>query len=596
MYDAAMADAPDNLRDLRRDLKRALSLMDEKRDDYVTGREMYDGTRVEVAASKFIRKLIAANADAYPISLAHIPVDVIVDMIELTSLTVKDAGAARLLDIVTEANDITDQLEDWLRKAGSFGDYYAIIDPAEETAAGGIVPDSLRWIGASPLSTIVIYDEADDRVALYGARAYQRGKTWHARLYYGDCTVRLVAAKGASLEASNFELDFDEEEAEAFVFHPGGGILCKHLAIDGHPYGTPLHRKAWGPQDALTKISATNLANLEGIGLPSRWALLDSAGEVDDDIDEDFGDAGPGDNADNVDANSSRGSKIRSEPGAITFLKGITEVGTFETGDGNVFLANQDWYVRAMAVATGIPLFEFDLKGDQPSGESRRRAMARALKKAKRVRRVVGLFAESLAETTLAVLGREKQTATSTFYPIETSTDKEGIELVALKIKSGVPVRVALLEAGYPEDQVNDWWPADAPAVTIDMLTVLGSALASLGSAKTLGVITDTELADMLPTILTSARDEGPTEDADPTAASAADAGIVVDAAAQLKAKADALGSLIRSGADPEQAADMVGLDGLEFPNVPVTVRIPETEATGLEGSGAPAPAAPAAP
>lgn len=510
-----MADAPDTLNDLRRDLKRAVAIMDERRDDYILGRDFYDGTRVEVAASKYVQKIINENADAFPISLAHIPVDVVVNMVELTSIDSKDKAAAALLDTVAEVNDLEDAAEDWLRKAAYFGDYYAIIDPTEEEGDGRIVAESVRWIGSSPLTTVAVYDKHDERTMLYGAKVWLDGKTWRARLYYDDCTVKLVAPKGENPDPRSFELDYDDEPDDAFVFHPGERPLVRHLAIDGKPYGTPLHRKAWGPQDAITKISASNLANVEGLALPARWALLDPMAEVDDDIDDDFGTDGPTtqtsapDRADGM-TTASRGSKVRAVPGGVAFLNGIKQVGTFENGDGSVFLSNLDWYVRVMAVATGIPLFEFDLKGDQPSGESRRRAMQRALKKAKRVKRAAGTFLEGLAETTLGVLGRSGQVVTATFYPIETSTDKEGIELVGLKIKNGVPVRVALLEAGYTDDQVDAWWPEDMPAVTIDMLTTLGTALAQLGTAKTLGVITDVELRDMLPTILTAARNEGP--------------------------------------------------------------------------------------
>lgn len=512
-----MADAPDNLSDLRRDLKRALGIMDERRADYVLGRDMYDGTRAEVSASKYVRKIINENADAFPTSLAHIPVDVIVDMIELTDIDAEDAASAKLLDVVTEANDIDESAEDWLRKAAYFGDYYVIVDPAEETGDGAIVADSVRWLGSSPLTTVAVYDKHDERTPLYFAKVWPDGKRWRGRLYYNDCTVKLVTDKGNSApDARNFDLDYDDEPDDAFVFHPGEQILVKHLAIDGHPYGTPLHRKAWGPQDAITKINAGNLANIEGLALPSRWALLDPLAEIDDDLDGDFGTDGPdtvagSDTADGM-TTATRGSKVRAVPGGIAYLAGIKQVGTFESGDGNVFLANLEWYLRVMAVATGIPLFEFDLKGDSPSGESRRRAMARALKKAKRVQRAARTFLEGIAEVTLAVLGKPGQRTTATFYPIETSTDKEGIELVGLKIKNGVPVRDALLEAGYTDTQVDVWWPENAPAVTIDMLTTLGSALASLGTARTLGVITDDELADMLPTILTGARREGPPE------------------------------------------------------------------------------------
>jgi hypothetical protein len=504
-----MADAPDNLRDLQRDLKRAFAILDERRPDYVLGRDFYDGTRTEVFASKWARKALNDNAEAHPISLAHIPVDVIVDMIELTSLDAADTTAASALDTITEANDLEEAAEEWLLKAGYFGDYYVITDPTEEDGDGRALAESVRWIGSSPLTTVAVYNRADERTPEFYVKVWEDGKVYRARAYYDDCTVKLATERKAARDPQAFELDYDEEPEEAYIFHEGGRPLVKHLAIGGRPYGVPLHRKAWGPQDAITKISASNLSNIEAIALPARWALLDPMAEIDDDIDDDFSTDGPSTPADKRDnEGASKGSRVRSVPGAIAFLRGISKVGTFESGDGKTFLENLDWYVRVMAVACGIALFEFDLKGEQPSGESRRRAMGRALKRAKRIRSAFGSFLTGLAELSLAVVGVTAK-VDATFYPIETSTDKDGLELVGLKIQHGVPVRVALLEAGYTDEQVDAWWPENAPAVTINMLTTLGSALAQLGTAKTLGVIDDGEIADMLPTILTGARNEG---------------------------------------------------------------------------------------
>jgi hypothetical protein len=56
--------------------------------------------------------------------------------------------------------------------------------------------------------------------------------------------------------------------------------------------------------------------------------------------------------------------------------------------------------------------------------------------------------------------------------------------------------------------------------------------------------------------------------------------------AADIKAKADALGALIRAGVSPAVAAARVGLPGLEFTGaVPVSLRLPETQAADLEQS-----------
>jgi hypothetical protein len=69
--------------------------------------------------------------------------------------------------------------------------------------------------------------------------------------------------------------------------------LLIHLRVDGQPYGRPIHAKAFGPQDAITKISATNLSTVDAQGFPTRYALLDPMAEIDDDLDDEFGTDGP---------------------------------------------------------------------------------------------------------------------------------------------------------------------------------------------------------------------------------------------------------------------------------------------------------------
>ena len=52
------------------------------------------------------------------------------------------------------------------------------------------------------------------------------------------------------------------------------------------------------------------------------------------------------------------------------------------------------------------------------------------------------------------------------------------------------------------------------------------------------------------------------------------------------KARADALGALIRAGVDPDSAAERVGMQGIKFTGaVPVALRMPKAEANQLEES-----------
>lgn len=512
-----MANAPDNLDDLRRDLARALAIIEKKTPEYVKARDMYDGKAKEVAGSR-LEERIVEQAKRTPISFAHIPVDVIAEKVELASLTASEGAAKRILETWADANDLDDESEDWIRRACIFGDYYVITDPTGLDEDGAFTVEDIDSVGMSPLSTVVVYDKKTQRIAQFGVHVWETGTEaapeTKAIMYYDDASVKLVTTGGANgTDAKQYVFDVGpgEDEEEAYLQHDGGRMLIAHLAVGAKPYGVPIHRRAWAFQDAIAKVSANNLVNVEAQGLPSRWALLDPNAEVDDDIDDDFGTDGPttptsGKTPDGVTtATRDRTKRVRTMPGAIAMLRGVKETGTYDAGDAAPFLANLDWYVRGMAVACGVPLFEFDMNGEQPSGEARRRAEGRANRKASSVKRQAGAFFRQIGDTVLGLVG-VTGTVAATFNPSETSTDKEGLELVSAKVKAGVPLRQALLEAGYTDEQVNLWYPKSRAAVSPEVLGMIATALASLGTAKTLGVLTDEALAEMLPELFEAGR------------------------------------------------------------------------------------------
>lgn len=589
-----MVNAPDSIADLRHDIGKALGIIADKAPDYRIALEYYDGTRAEFADSKAARSVIA-QSKATPLSFAHIPVDVIVEKVELSSITSADAAAKVALETWLEKNDIDGESIDWILKARYFGDYYAVTDPVGLEDDGTAAIEDIQTVGMSPLSTVVVYDKKSGREPLYGVHVWgvtvNGQKKTKALVYYDDATVKVIADGESASEGDDFDLDIPldvdgrpGEPIDAYIDHDAGRPLLHHLPIGGRPYGVPLHRKAYGPQDAITKVSANNLVNVDALGLPSRWALLDPNAEIDDDIDDDFGDDGPAtlpaDSDGRTDATTGR--RVRAMPGAIEFLRGVSETGTYAPSEADPFLANIEFYLRAMGVACGIPLFELDPKGEVPSGESRRRAEARANRTARRVQRQAAAFFSDMADTVLALVGRPAE-VTVTFTPTETASDKDGLELVSLKVKAGVPLRQALLEAGYTDEQVDEWYPKNRPALSPEVVTMVAETLSKLGTAKTLGAITAEGIEAMVPELFEYAALALATEGVEPDVEDDPLPGVVTDPAAQMKSAAEAMGILIRSGVDQEEAAARVGLAGLTFPNLPTTIRVPETEAVGIE-------------
>lgn len=516
-----MTDAPRDLAELQRDLARGLKLLADKAPEYERRKAMYDGTAREYATSKALETIIDRSAEAHPLGFAHIPVDAVVEKAELQGVTSEsNAAATEALSSIFDAES-DDEVDDWHLKLGYFGDYYVVVDPLDETDETGTAT-AARTVGSSPLTTVMVYSSKDATRALYGVKRWSSGegpeRKWSAILYYDDATVMLETHEGAdeAPKAAAFLPLLDESGTpdSHFVEHLGGRPLLVHYAIGGKPYGVPLHAKAFGAQDAITKISAVNLAAVDAQGFPSRYALADPLAEADDDIDDDFGTDGPNTAAadrDGMTTATSGASRLRDVPGTIKLLRGIKSVGTFDAAAPDGFLKNLDWYVRAMAVQTGTPLFEFDLSGEQPSGEARRRASARLNKRVVKFARAAGRGHVALAETVLAVMGIDAEAAavTARWAPVETETDTEGLELVASKIANGVPIATALIEAGYDPADVAEWYPADSAALTPNVAAKLAATLADFGKAAALGVVSEAEIAAALPRLLTEARGEG---------------------------------------------------------------------------------------
>jgi hypothetical protein len=135
--------------------------------------------------------------------------------------------------------------------------------------------------------------------------------------------------------------------------------------------------------------------------------------------------------------------------------------------------------------------------GEAPSGEARRRADAPITKHAVKVMGQLGSVWAAIGDYALAAFGFDGGKAVHPVWaPAETATDNEGMALVALKVRNGLPPRQALLEAGYTQEQVDTWLPVDevnglAMPLTPDAVNALAEAFMRLGQAKNLGAVSD---------------------------------------------------------------------------------------------------------
>lgn len=591
-----------------KDLARGLAHLDGMRAEYLRRKGYYDGEIPEAFGSVKLRRALRETMKRYRLTFAAVPVDSIMGKVKLASMTTSDDGLKDVLASIIDENELEEDLDFWLKKAAYFGDYYALVEPTVTDGEDGPTATGATITGKSPLSTAIIYQTADTRRVAFGIQRWTRadGRV-RVNLYYDGETYQLVTKRKTSkgTKAKEFEplreVDLDPtsetygEELEPSIPNPDGFPLF-HFRVDDKPYGLPVHRRAFGPQDAITKLVATHMGSVDFMGFPQRYALAnpdkDPEGEMDD-AGEDFGDG-----EESQDDPTSDGSKLKSGPGELWWLRGIKEVGQFDTAEAKNFIEPMLFYIRSMGKLTGTPLYEFDLDGAEPSGESRRRADAPQNDHADKLKRSFEATISSMLEHALDVVGHADKVVTVSWKPAEVVTDAESWATVSTKVKNGVPLRVALLETGYSPEQVEEWYPEKGgPAVSADLASTLAEALAKLGQASAAGMASPADAAAWFPGFLVGPRPEpasaAPVEPVEPVAPADPDEPLeatepsAADDAAATKAKADALGALVRAGATFESAAAEVGLSSLESSGaVPTTLRLPAEEADELEDAG----------
>lgn len=336
----------------------------------------------------------------------------------------------------------------------------------------------------SPLKVRVFYDEANPRLMTHAVKRLKtgKGKQECAWLYYADGRIEKYETDDKSCGIEDFKYVED-------IPNPLEEIPFVHLR-NGFPYGTPLHKKAYGPQNALTKLVVNQLSGSDFDAFPQRWALAKTRGMTGGDDIEWAGDDGTV-----PDKDEGQISKLTSGPGRIWDLTGFDQVGQFSTGDVSQFLQPIDKYIEMMAVATGTPAYYFSadpVGGGTPSGEAVRQRDARLNSKTQRHQKILDNGFERALQMSLDYFGFEDVSVSIKWKPIEYVSEQEKLELVKQKTDLGIPLAVALAEAGYDEETVLAWTTGQPTHAELErrvaIVDTMADALQKLGTAATLGI------------------------------------------------------------------------------------------------------------
>jgi hypothetical protein len=498
-------------------LRCSLKELEEHKPGYVEADRYYNGTFQEPFQSLLMQRILIAKEVNYKAVLSAVPVDAVVEKLEIVDIQTSDPDVTEVIqDEVWKANQMQFVHKTAILAAEKFGDAYIFLWPeygdeeqiveekAQNPAAPAQVVTGVVASYQSPLKVRVFYDEANQSRKTHAVKRLRtgKGKQECAWLYLEDGTIERYETPENKCGIDDFVYVEDVE-------NPVGEIPFIHLRND-MPYGKPLHLKAYGPQNQLTKLISNEMSGSDFNAFPQRYALAKtrSAGGGDDidwsGQDDTVPDANGGDNVI---------SRLTSGPGRIWDLSGFDSVGQFASADVDQYLKPMDVAVKMMAVATGTPVYYFTADstgGGTPTGESIRQRDARLNTKAGWHQQHLDAGFEEMLELAYYIIydsepDEDGVSINIKWKPIEYVSEAEKLELIDKKVQLGIPIEVAFAEAGYDEATVKMWTggkPNEAElARRITMLGDLGAAMEKLGTASVLG-IDITEVQDVVTTLL----------------------------------------------------------------------------------------------
>jgi|GEM_PF-2162877 len=482
------------------DLDEGLRAMDKADRAYRKAQVYYEGSFPEVFASPRLRAALARTGVDFRLNFAKTPVDAVVSRLRINAITSPVEGVQERIAQIWKDNqlDLFEILS--FRRACEFGDSYLLVWPDET------LPSGVRVYLNNPRVMRLIYDAENEIEKRYAIKRWTDGPVKKAILYYADRIEKYATTPGkkGSLRGDWQRFHDSADDGQWPLENPFGQVPVFHLRTD-FQYGQPEHLNAYGPQNLVHKLAMGHAAGIDYHALPQRYALLEE-GTTSNDFavgDEDETaysiDTGATTNADDGRA------QLRSEAGSLWLLSGIKGLGEFAPSDPSVFIAPMTFYVKAMAQITTTPAHYFDTIGQTPSGESLRTMEAPFVEKCE-TRQLLfgGAWRDAIDFAIYVAMNIGDPQISVHWNPCSSVSDMQTWQTADIKNKLGVPAKQLLLEAGYSEEQVDEWLEEGAQTLAqqIETLNAIGQAAQGWAVAMELGVFDKADVQALLAQML----------------------------------------------------------------------------------------------
>lgn len=482
------------------DLDEALESLHDALPGYEKAESYYDGTVKEKFLNKAVQQLLTGSDTDFNVNLAGRVVDAVQDRMEIAAVTAEPiddseedddtedvtesdnsvASASGMLGVeqpdvpeMTEEEKALDQAVSKIwrdnemdieapevhEKMLEYGDAYLFVGLCDDEDEP---EDKVDLFFNSPKNVRILYEDENPRKKRLSIKRWEVGPKANKRirlnLYYKDGTYKFIS-KGASDRSGSADFQVftdDSTDDMGYLANDTGEIPFFHFRT-ARPYGRPEHQKAYGCQDALTKIITNMMSTSDFAAFPQRWALQETGTTTDDDLDWDEGDGGATADTKNP---SDLQSQLISGPGRIWPLRNMKAVGQFQSADVSQFLQPLDKFTGLMAAVTATPVSYFlvtlGAQSTAVSGESQRKGESPFISKVNARQLSAEATWQDAVGYGLRLLGMEAEVKVR-WAPTQIVSGKEGWEGVQAQQKAGVPVRQTLLEAGYTEAEVTSW-------------------------------------------------------------------------------------------------------------------------------------------
>lgn len=417
-------------------IKLAVDTLASRRDTYVNAENYYRGGEAEVFANSRWGKMIRRRGLDYVLNYSKTVVDTVLDRLEIAAVAGTDEASNTKINEIWEQNELELDANEIHRRALVYGECYAIVWPDED--------GEVQITYNAPTTTVMIYEDENPRKKSYAAKLWESTNVFGKKivklnLFYADRVEKFWRTGELNLVTTADDNSWNHSET---VENPFGEVPVFHFRTH-RPYGTPEHASAIGPQDAINKIMVNHMETIDYQGAPQRFAL--SAGMNSSEF-TDF------DDDDTVRENI---GALRSGPGELWYLNGVTGVGQFGVADHTNFTEPIMVYVKSMASLTQTPLHYFQNNGQFASGEALRTAEAPLVKKVRDRQISFASTWRDIFRFALKMEGIDTDVQVK-WQGIESIDSTDAWNMALQKQALGIPLMQILLDMGYDKEVAEE--------------------------------------------------------------------------------------------------------------------------------------------